>query len=157
MEGKEGAVTIEEFIKVIKKNMPRFEQTGQEMVPPPERVSSPEEDYETADVLFLSENLDQNFESVERQPGDIRDLIEKYNKANKELKEDPDMEQYVEEYSGKITKALENFEINGKAIDLTKLTKSTNYNEIYNDVVYEVNQYIDSQMIGQNKQPIQQI
>lgn len=117
------------------------------------------EEYGDVETLFLMENLSENFDMVEEQMNNIRKLIIKYNKAREAHKKDPDMDIYVDEYSDKIENSFTQFTINGKIVNIRELYKGrgVNFEDIFNDIIIEINNYIEHSMIGSGKQFLQQI
>lgn len=115
-----------------------------------EAVVDPTEEYGSIGNLFSMENLSDNFDEVKDQLDQIKELISKYSDLREKHKTDLDMDQYADEYDEKIRSALVNFTINKKKIDISKLSKSVGFREIYNDIIYEINDYVELFMIGKN-------
>lgn len=117
-----------------------------------ENIDEVEEEYGSFDELFAVENLGDHFEEVKKQLDVIRVLVEEFEDLREKYKTDLDMDQYVDASEEKIQQAFENFTINGKKIDLRKLSNQSSFREIYNDIVEEINRYIEHYMIGRDEQ-----
>lgn len=116
-----------------------------------ENIDEVEEEYGSFDELFAVENLGDHFEEVKNQLNVIRALVEEFEDLHEKHKTDLDMDQYVDASEEKIQNAFENFTINGKKIDLRKLSNQSSFREIYNDIVEEINRYIEQYMIGKDE------
>lgn len=111
-----------------------------------ECVVDPLEKYGHIDLLLIMENLSDHFAEVKRQLSDIKTFIEDYDDLNKEHLLDSGKNGELDNKGQEIRWAFENFEINKKRIDITKLSKNTDHKVLYNEVVELVNNYIVSNM-----------
>lgn len=112
---------------------------------------SAEEEYGTVENLFQMEDLGNNFDEVRHQVETIEQLILKLEDLNRKLRNDPDMDQYVDECMMSIDDAFKNFQINGKVIDIGALSGKTGARQIYNSVVCDINDYIEQFMFGHSR------
>lgn len=108
-----------------------------------EVISDPEEEYGDFEMLFMMEKLQDNFEEVEGQMAKMAGIIELYRNASERQKKDPDADIYVDEARGKWDEAVANFTINGKKLDIGKLSSRDDMEGVYNDIVAEINIYIE--------------
>ncbi len=107
------------------------------------RVDDPKEEYGDLDTLLMVERLDEHFDEVKKQLDEVRGLIKKYNGFRDKLKDDPDVEVYVDEYYLKIDTALSNFTFNGKKLDIRKLAHGFGHEEVFKDMVAAVNDQVE--------------
>lgn len=122
-----------------------------------EEEESVENDYESFEELFAVENLREHFAEVKVQLDALADLIYEFEKVSLQHKTDQDADHYVDEAAEKVEHALKNFTINGKKIDLSNISSQTTYKEIYNDIVFDVNTYIEFYMIGMGQKELKSI
>lgn len=114
-----------------------------------------EVEYLDINDLFALENLKDDFDLVRSQLEEIRGLVEKYDEHKKKQKIDPDESQYVDEYREKVEDAFKNFKINNKVVDITKLSKEADPKGIFNDIVFEVNDYKQLHMVGSHEMDLE--
>ena len=117
---------------------------------------SPKEEYGDLENLFQWEGLEQNFDEVKDQLETIEALIRDYIKFCERYETDLGMEIYVDECADKIDRAFESFTINGKVIDIRELSDKYKFEriDIYNEIVVDVNRYIELFMIGTDHLPL---
>ena len=132
-------------------------QVTQEVTPTIEVVQNPKEEYGTVEDMFSIENLGDNFDMVLEQMNKLRKLIEKYNEVSEAYKTDLDMDQYVDEYLFKIEDVLRNFRINNKSLDIRKIANGGRFEDYYNDIVLDMNRYIENFMRGKDRDYLRQI
>lgn len=122
-----------------------------------EKVEDPESEYGDLQSMFSIEHLDEHYDEVEKQMEEILYTIKQYKRAMEQYRTDPDMDVYVDEDSEALRKAFENFTINNKSINIRELTGEYDHEAAYNDMVYEINDYADTFMIGKRKPRLQSI
>jgi len=122
-------------------------------------VHNPIEEYGRmgADSLFLTEQLDENFDMVKEQMDHIRRLIIQYEEVSEDFKTDPDMDVYLDKLIPQIEEAFQSFKIKDKIVDIRELVAPGSYRQVFNGIVLYVNDYMEHYMRRSNKAPLQEI
>lgn len=123
----------------------------------PEVESQEVEQYEGLDMLFLDENLKENFDAVKAQLDSLRGLILQFHEIKEKQKIDPDQGQYLDECLGRIEDGFEHFTINNKEVDIGALAGEGAWEDKYNAIVDEVNRYKELSMIGSDARDLEGI
>jgi hypothetical protein len=96
-----------------------------------ERVEDPKDEYGDMQILSMVENFGDNLDKVDEQLARIRIALEGGGMAA----------------AGRL---LTNFEINGKSIDLTKISEG-GFVDNYNDLLFERNKIVEDAGLGREK------
>ena len=156
-EAEEKKKEASEALKATAENQATVDKAAAEAILNKIEKIPAEIEYLDVNDLFSVENLKDNFVSVRKQLEEIRGLIQKYDLIKKKQKTDPDQGQYVDEHREKIEDAFKNFKINNKVVDIAKLSKETDPKGIFNDIVFEVNDYKQLHMIGSHEMDLEGI
>ena len=122
-----------------------------------EEPIDPETEYGGIGLLFSAENLRENYDEVASQLEKLKGLIKKQRERDRESQIDPDKGHYVEALDQQIDEAFANFSINKKKMDIRKLALGATAAEQYNDIVLNVNDYVEMHMIGSDKKFLEEI
>lgn len=122
-----------------------------------EEIDIIDNDYESFEELFAVENLREHFAEVKEQLSELAGRISEFEEARLQHETDPDADQYLDKARDDVEKTLKNFTINGNKIDLSKISNQDSFKGIYNDFVYNVNDYIDHYMAGTGQRLLPEI
>ncbi len=142
-----------ESYKGIKENF----ENPEENISGPEKVVNMMEEYGSIENLFLMESLGENIESVRKQLGKIRELITKLKTLQEKQKIDQGISVYVDEVGLELYEAFRHFELNGKNINLYEFFEEDLEESLYNEIIFEINRYIEDYMIGTDEPQFKEI